>query len=117
MNNRTDSTRLKRITNGIADSAETSITEAGQKMISVFINDAASWLMSTYKKWKRSQSLKPKFEELQKYIEVSNETVQIGMAKKEIAVMWAMRELGYTEEQTQEVLDFANKAYLPKEKR
>lgn len=116
MNNGTDSTRLKRIANGIADSAENSITEAGQKMISALINDATSWLMSTYEKLKKSQSLKPKYEELQKYIEVNNETVQIGMDKKEIAVMWAMRKLGYTGEQTKEVLDLANKAYLPKEK-
>lgn len=117
MNTGKDSTRLKRITNGLADSAESSITEAGQKIISVFINDAASWLMNAYEKWKKSQSIKPKYKELQRYIEVSNESVQIGMDKKEIAVMWAMRELGYTDEKTQEVLDLANKAYLPKEER
>lgn len=117
MDNSKDSVRLKRITNNLADSAENSIKEVGQKMISVFINDAASWLMNTYEKCKRSQSLKPKYAELQKYIEVSNETIQIGMDKKELAVMWAMRKLGYTEEQTQEVLDMANKAYLPKKER
>lgn len=117
MNVNKDSTRLKRITNGLADSAENSITEVGQKMISVFINDAASWLMSTYEKWKKNQSLKPKYKELQSYIEISNESVQIGMDKKEIAVMWAMRKLGYTDEKAQEVLDLANKAYLPKEER
>ena len=117
MNHSKDSTRLKRITNDIADSAENSITEAGQKMISVFITDATSWLMSTYEKWKRNYSLKPRYKELQKYIEVNNETIQIGMDKKELAVMWAMRKLGYTEEKTQEVLDLANKAYFPKEKR
>ena len=117
MSNDKDSVRLKRITNGLADSAENSITEVGQKMISVFINDAASWLMNTYEKWKRTHSLKPKYEELQKYIEVSDETVQIGMDKKELAVMWAMRKLGYTEKQTQEVLDMANKAYLSKKER
>lgn len=117
MNDNGNSTRLRRITNGIVDSAESSITEAGQKMILVFINDAATWIMNAYEKWKRSQSLKPKYEELQKYIEESNETVQIGMDKKEIAVMWAMRELGYSEEKTKEVLDLANKAYLPKERR
>lgn len=105
MDNSKDSTRLERITNGIADSAENSITKAGQKMISVFINDAESWLMRAYGKWKQRQFLKPKYEELQKYIEVSNETIQIGMDKKELAVMWAMRKLGYTEEKTQEVLD------------
>lgn len=117
MNKSKDSTRLERIANGLADSAESSVTEAGQKVISVFISDATTWLMGTYKKWKRSQSLKPKYEELKRYIEVSNETIQIGMDKKELAVMWAMRKLGYTEEKTQEVLELASKAYLPKETR
>lgn len=86
-------------------------------MISVFISDAASWLMNAYEKLKNGQSLKPKYKELQRYIEESNESVQIGMDKKELAVIWAMRELGYPEEKTQEVLGLANKAYLPKEKR
>ena len=117
MDNSNEATRFKRITNSIADSAERSITENGHKMVSVFINDAAKWLMSSYEKWKKSQSTKPKYEELQKYIEVSNDVIQIGMDKKELAVMWAMRNLGYTEEQTKEVLDLASKAYLPKEER
>jgi Holliday junction resolvasome RuvABC DNA-binding subunit len=38
------------------------------------------------------------------------------MDKKEIAVMWAMKKLGYTEEQMQELLDLANEAYKPKDK-
>ena len=117
MDNNNDSTRLKRISNELVDSAENSFITVGQRMISAIINDAESWLMQHYEKWKRSRSLEPKYKQLQKYIEVSNDNVQIGMDKKEIAVMWAMRELGYTEEQTQEVLDLANKAYLPKEKR
>lgn len=117
MDNRNKSPRLNRITNELADSVENSITKAGKNIISVFISEAESWLLNTYERWKRSRSLQPKYEELQKYIEVSNENVQIGMDKKEIAVMWAMRKLGYTEEQTQEVLDLANKAYLPKEEK
>lgn len=107
--------RVKRIGSGLADSVESGVTEAGQKMISVLINDAATWLMGTYEKWKKSRSQKYKYEMLQKYIEISNETIQIGMEKKEIAVMWAMQRLGYSEEKTQEVLDMANKAYLPME--
>lgn len=50
MDNSKNSVRLKRITNNLADSAENSITEVGQNLISVFINDAASWLMDTYEK-------------------------------------------------------------------
>ena len=117
MNSDKNSTRLKRITNEWMDSVENNVTEDGKKMISVFSNDATSWLMNTYEKWKRSQAIKPKYEELQKYVEANNETIQIGMDKKEIAIMWAMRKLGYTQEETQEVLDLANKAYLPKEER
>lgn len=115
MDKSNNSKRLSRITNSIADSAENTITEVGKKMFLVFISDAESWIMNLYQKWKNSKSLKPKYKELQKYIEVSNETIQIGMDKKEIAVMWAMHELGYSEEETKEVLDLANKAYLPKE--
>lgn len=117
MNNSKDSTRLKRIVNGFADSAENSLTEAGNEIIPVLISEAKSWLMGTYEKWKRSRSLKPKYEDLQEYIEANNETIQIGMDKKELAVMWAMRKLGYSEEKMQEVLDLANNAYSPKEKR
>ena len=117
MDNRNNSPRLERITNELADTVESSVTEAGKNIISVLISDAKMWLMNTYEQWKNSRSLKPKYQELQKYIEASNETIQIGMDKKEIAVMWAMRNLGYTQEQTQEVLDLANKAYLPKDER
>ena len=115
MDNSKSSPRLERIKNELADSIETNITETGKSIISALISDAKSWLMCTYEQWKKSHSLKPKYEELQKYIEISNENVQIGMDKKEIAVMWAMRKLGYTQEQTQEVLELANMAYFPKE--
>ena len=114
MDNSKSSPRLERIKNELADSIETNITETGKSVISDLISDAKSWSMRTYEQWKKSHSLKPKYEELQKYIEISNENVQIGMDKKEIAVMWAMRKLGYTQEQTQEVLELANMAYFLK---
>lgn len=117
MENSKDSTRLKRMANKFADSMENSFTKVGQKVISSIINDGETWLMSTYEKWKRNQCAKAKFETLQQYIEVNNETTQIGMEKKEIAVMWAMQKLSYSEEQIREVLNLANKAYLPKEER
>lgn len=117
MNKGNNSTRSRRIINCIADSAESSIIAESQKMTPVFISDAAAWIMSTYEKWKSSKSSKLKYKELQKYIEASNETIQIGMDKKEIAVMWAMYELGYSEEKIKEVLDLASKAYLPNNRR
>ena len=86
MDNRKESPRLNRITNELADSVENSITKAGKNIISVFISEAESWLLNTYERWKRSLSLQPKYEELQKYIEVSSENIQIGMDKKEIAI-------------------------------
>ena len=52
-----------------------------------------------------------KLEDLEKRIQLSNENINIGMEKKEIAVMWAMRKLGYTEEETAQVLKAANEAY------
>jgi len=47
-------------------------------------------------------------------ISISNENVEIGMEKKEVAVMWAMQKLGYGKEETQRVLKLANEAYNPK---
>ena len=52
-----------------------------------------------------------KLEDLEKRIQLSNESINIGMEKKEIAVMWAMRKLGYTEEETAQVLKTAGEAY------
>ena len=48
-------------------------------------------------------------------IEQHNRTIEIGMEKKEIAVMWAMKKLGYSKEDVEKVLDLANQAYGPKE--
>ena len=107
------STRSKRIFNSLADSTESSVLDAGKEIISVFVDDAKSRIMDTYKNWKNKHFQKPKFEDLDKYIKKSNETIQIGMEKKEISIMWAMKKLGYTEKETQEILDLANKAYLP----
>lgn len=117
MNGGNGTNRLKRIGDKVVNTAEEKVSEESQKMVSVFIADTFGGLMNAYEKLKRRWSLKPKYKELQKYIEANNETIQIGMEKKEIAFMWAMRELGYTEEKMQEVLDLANKAYLPKVER
>lgn len=117
-----DSSRLKRIGESLADTAESGIIEVTQKVITVFISDAGSWVMNRYEQWKNRESGKEKpsntkHKELQKYIDASNESIQIGMEKKEIAVMWAMIKLGYSDEEIQKVLDLANTAYLPKETR
>ena len=53
--------------------------------------------------------------QLQMAIEQHNRTIEIGMEKKEIAVMWAMKKLGYSKEDVDKVLDLANQAYGPKE--
>lgn len=114
MDNRNNSTRLERMSTELADTVESSVTEASKEIISALISDAKTWIMNAYENWKTSRSIKPKYKELKKYIEASNESIQIGMDKKEIAVMWAMRNLGYTQEETEKVLDLANKAYLNK---
>ena len=111
------SNRLKKIGNEIADSVEKDIEKAGKNLGSVIISDASTWLMEKYEKWKKDRNAKFQYKELQKYIEANDRTVQIGMDKKEIAVMWAMRELGYSQEKTQEILDLANKAYSPRGER
>ncbi len=114
MEDKSVSSRIQRICTQLGDVAEENIGEHGKRAVTVMISDAAIWLMNTYEKIKKNLFPKTKLKNLQEYIEANGKAVQIGMEKKEIAVMWAMRKLGYTEDQTHEILSWANKAYLPK---
>ena len=105
-------TRMDRIAGELADSAESKLIKSGKEIIDILFDEAQSRLIDAFNKWKARKSSKLKLQELQDYIQASDRMVQIGMDKKEIAVIWAMRELGYTQENIHEVLDLANKAYL-----
>lgn len=49
-----------------------------------------------------------KLQELERSIEIFNEHVEIGMKQEKLAVMWAMRKLGYSTEEIQQVINLAN---------
>lgn len=66
-------------------------------------------------KTKPKNNVDVELQQLEERIRESNELVDIGMEKKEIAVMWAMRKLGYSEDEVQKILDVANEAYQSKD--
>lgn len=108
--------RGKRIVDGVLDTGTAELTSMGIDATRLIFQEVREWAINRYKKFKSKADAEVKLEQLQRYIEVSEENVSIGMDKKEIAVMWAMKKLGYTEEQMQELLDLANEAYKPKDK-
>jgi len=109
--------RGKKMVDGILDAGANELTNIGIETTRVIIQDVRDWVINKYIKFKSisNDDTEAKLESLRIRIELSNENVEIGMEKKEIAVMWAMKKIGYSEEQTQEVLSLANKAYQPKD--
>lgn len=108
-----DNNRLRKIGDGVPDAGAEDIKryavyathEVSQCVKERHINLYNSRIKTTSNK---ASASKP--EDLERHIQTSNENVRIGMEKKEIAIMWAMRKLGYTEDQTSQVLKLANDA-------
>ena len=113
MNNSENTSYCSGMVGEIVDFAKNKVAESAKRMVTVVIRDSEEWIMKKYKEMKSRQAAKPKYEDLQRYIEQHDEMVQIGMDKEEIAIIWAMKKLDYSSEQMQEVLDLASKAYLP----
>lgn len=109
--------RREEVVNSILDAGVEDIKKIGVDATHAIIHEVKEWLIDRYNKVKSGPIDDPKMtlEDLEMRIKISNENVDIGMRKKEIAIMWAMKRLGYSEEQTQEVLDIANKAYQKRE--
>jgi len=105
--------RREKVVNSILDAGVEDIQKIGVEATHAIIHEVKEWVIDKYNKVKSSSVNDPKItlEDLEMRIKISNENVDIGMEKKEIAIMWAMKRLGYSEEQTQEVLDLANNAY------
>ncbi len=112
-----NNTRREKVVNGILDAGAEDMQKIGVEATHAVIQEIKEWVLNKYNRVKSSSDndAKIKLEDLETQIKISNENVDIGMEKKEIAIMWAMRKLGYSEEQTQQVLDLANKAYQKKE--
>ena len=117
MDEKRNNTRREKVVNSILDAGVEDIQKIGVEATHAIIQEVKEWVINKYSKVKSSSDDdgKIKLEDLEMRIKISNENVDIGMEKKEIAIMWAMRKLGYSEEQTQQVLDLANKAYQKKE--
>lgn len=104
--------RREKIKDSLLDTATDEITIAGNEAVKVVLHDIKDWISDRYKKLKEPKADPEKeLMRLQAEIEQHNRTMEIGMEKKEIAVMWAMRKLGYSKEDTDKVLDLANQAY------
>jgi hypothetical protein len=105
--------RSEKLVNGILDTASDDLQKIGEEATHAVIQYIKDWVINKYSKIKTSSvyEQKIKLKELETHLAISNKTVSIGMEKKEIAIMWAMRKLGYSEEKTKEVLDLAKTAY------
>lgn len=111
-----ENNRKDKIKNSLLDTATDEITNAGNEAVRVVFRDIKDWISDRYKKFKEPKvDTEEELKQLQISIEQENRTIEIGMKKKEIAVMWAMRKLGYSKEDVDKVLDLANQAYEPKE--
>lgn len=117
MDEKSVKSRKETIKNELFDAGANELTEAGKEIIHTVFQDVKEWVREKYNSFKSSSVIdtETELEELEMRITLSNEAVNIGMEKKEIAVMWAMRKLGYSQEETQKVLDKANEAYKHKD--
>lgn len=110
-----DNNRLKRIGNSVLDAGTEDLEKMAVDATHAALQYVKDWVINLYQnRVKANNTAKAntlKLEDLERQIRISDETIKIGMDKKEIAVMWAMRKLGYTEEQTQQVLNLASEAY------
>ena len=109
--------RAKRMGNDLFDKTADESTELGADAIHAVFQYVRGWINNWINSKNSSKHGNPdeELKKLEQEIAYSDKITKIGMEKQSIAVMWAMRKLGYTEEQTREVLDLADKAYTPQE--
>lgn len=102
--------RVKNMIDGILDAAFKEFEGLGVDAISVVFQDVKEWGINKYNQLKAPSDNEPQMtlEDLQHYLDKHNEIVEIGVEQEKIAVMWAMKKLGYSEEQIQEVINLAN---------
>lgn len=109
--------RGKKVVDGILDAGAVELQSIGIEAVHGVIQEIREWVLNKYSSLKlgSNNNAESALKNLEMRIELSNKNVEIGMEKKEIAVMWAMRKIGYSEDETRKVLDLANTAYQPKE--
>ncbi|MFQ7240839.1 hypothetical protein [Agathobaculum sp.] len=110
----TNDSRLRKIGNKVLDAGAADLEEYAVNATHEVLRQVKDWLVNLYNSRisnTHNTTAVLKLEDLEKRIQLSNESINIDMEKKEIAVMWAMRKLGYTEDETAQVLKTANEAY------
>ena len=112
-----ENSRGKKVLNNILDKGANELQDASGEIIHCIIQELKDWLINIFKKHKNNtdRDVNKELRALENRINISNKSVEIGMQKEEIAVMWAMRKLGYSKEDTEEILNLAKTAYLSKE--
>ncbi len=108
--------RKEKIKNEVLDAGTDELAKAGKEAIHRLIQDVKEYIGNQYSNFKLNSVNNAELKKLEMRIAISNENVEIGMEKKEIAVVWAMQKLGYSKEDIQKVLNLANQAYNPKSK-
>ena len=91
--------RVKNMIDGILDAAFKEFEGLGVDAISVVFQDVKEWGINKYNQLKTPSDNEPQMtlEDLQHYLDKHNEIVEIGVEQEKIAVMWAMKKLGYSE--------------------
>ncbi|MGN0736473.1 MAG: hypothetical protein ACI4LP_11790 [Anaerovoracaceae bacterium] len=111
-----EESRKDKLKNSLLDTATNELQNAGNEAIKTVLNDIKDWIKDRYLELKHPRvDTEKELKRLQREINQHNHSIEIGMEKEEIAVMWAMRKLGYSKEDTDKVLNLASKAYNPKE--
>lgn len=93
MDEKRNNTRREKVVNSILDAGVEDIQKIGVEATHAIIQEVKEWVINKYSKVKSSSDddAKGKLEDLEMRIKISNENVDIGMEKKEIAIMWSMR--------------------------
>lgn len=110
MNEKDKKGRVQNMIDGILDAAVKELEGLGVEAVSVVIREVKEWGINKYNQLTLPSDNEPQMtlEDLQHYLDKHNEIVEIGVEQEKIAVMWAMKKLGYSEEQIQEVINLAN---------
>lgn len=102
--------RSEKMVSEILDSGFDELTKVGIEAGRALIQEVKAWGIKKYQeiKSKPDANAKAKLENLQRYIDMSNSFIEIGMEKKEIDFMWAMKKLGYSKEEIEKIVEAAN---------
>lgn len=115
-------TRASQITNKIADAGAEEIAELGIEVVQQIISTLGNKLKKLIEKaiTQTDEKTKQEIQQdaldlLQEEIDAHKRIMKLGEEKKEIAFMFAMKKLRYSEEQMDLLLDTAGRSYKSKD--